>query len=439
MFGDAAVTTPLWALLLGLIFLTMALVSGVLAKWPITGAIVYLLIGVALSPFGVDVLHIDPLRMTHSLELTAEAGLLVSLFSVGLQIGVPMHDGKWRLPVKLAFLSLGATVLAITVIGTLLLNLSLGASVLLGAILAPTDPVLAAGIPSEHGTNPDRIGFSLAAEGGLNDGAAYPFVLLGLGLMGVGDANFGIVRWLALDLLWATAGGLFIGGLFGMGLGRLVVYLRSRHGQALGLDMFLGLGLIGASYGAAQLCHASGFLSVFAAGLALHRVSEKPISGVQPLGRALNASGHAYRTLATHSQHASAMMTASVEAYNGQIEKITEMALVLLVGAMLPYVSFEMAALWFVPLLLFVLRPASVLLSTAGEPLGRMQRALIAWFGIRGIGSVFYVLFALRHGLPAGEAQTLLSLTIFTVIASIGLHGVSAQPLMHRYFRRRMK
>ena len=135
--------------------------------------------------------------------------------------------------------------------------------------------------------------------------------------------------------------------------------------------------------------------------------------------------------------HASATMSSSVEAFNGQIEKIAEMGLVLLIGAMLPQEPLLLSACWFVPLLLFVLRPASALISTAGEPLDRPQRVLIAWFGIRGIGSVFYLLFSLRHGLAGSEGQAVASLTLSTVAASIVVHGVSAQPLMRRYFRRR--
>ena len=94
---------------------------------------------------------------------------------------------------------------------------------------------------------------------------------------------------------------------------------------------------------------------------------------------------------------------------------------------------------WFVPLLLLVLRPLSVMTAIVGEQLTHPQRVLIGWFGIRGIGSVFYLLFALRHGLDARLADTLVSLTLWTVAASIVVHGVTAQPLMRRYLVRRKK
>jgi NhaP-type Na+/H+ or K+/H+ antiporter len=161
-----------WALLLGLLLLGMVAIGTLLGRLPLTAAMVYLTLGALLSPLGTGVLHVHPIEMAATLERAAEAALLISLFAVGLQLGVPIASFRWRLPLKLAFVSLGAMVAMIALVGALFLNLSPGAAVLLGAILAPTDPVLASGVPSEPGERPDRLGFSLAAEGGLNDGAA---------------------------------------------------------------------------------------------------------------------------------------------------------------------------------------------------------------------------------------------------------------------------
>lgn len=286
---------------------------------------------------------------------------------------------------------------------------------------------------SDPGSRPDRLGFSLAGEGGLNDGAAYPFVMLGLGLLGLHELGPGLARWYGIDLLWATLGGVAIGWVLGTATGRLVVYLRSRHDEAVGLDEFLGLGLVCLAYGIALLCLASGFLAVFSAGLALQRVRERPQADTEPLAATSDLEGHAYETLATHSHHASATMRDSVQGFNEQLEKLAELALVLVVGAMLAYAPPLPAVWWFVPLLLLVLRPLSVITAIVGEKLTRPQRVLIGWFGIRGIGSVFYLLLALRHGLDANVANTLVSLTLWTVAASIVAHGVTAQPLMRRY------
>lgn len=428
-----------WSVFIGVLLVTMVLAGTLLGRLPLNSAMIYLGLGWLLGPDGIDVLRPDPFAHTAMLERLAEVGLLISLFAVGLRLGVPLRDVRWRLPLRLAFLSMAVVVAAVAVVGVVWLGLSWGAAVLLGAILAPTDPVLASDLPADAGSHPDLLGFSLAGEGGLNDGAAFPFVMLGLGLMGLHELGPGLARWWAIDLAWATAGGVAIGALLGSATGRLVVYLRSRHDEAVGRDEFLGLGLLAMAYGLAQICQASGFLAVFAAGLALQRVRERPRSHTRPLAAAASSEGHSYETLATHSHHASATMHDSVQAFNAQLERLAEMALVLLVGAMLAYARPLPAVWWFVPLLLGLLRPLSVLAATWGERLSRPQRAMIGWFGIRGIGSVFYLLLAVHAGLDGRTADTLVTLTLWTVATSIVAHGLTAQPLMQRYLARRRR
>ncbi|WP_374675720.1 cation:proton antiporter [Ideonella sp.] len=425
-----------WSLFAGMLLLSMVLLGTLFGRLPLSSAMVYLAVGGALGPGAMNVLAPDPAGATRLLAIVAEAALLISLFAVGLHLGVPLRSRRWWLPVRLAFVSMAAMVAMIAAVGVWGLGLSPGAAILLGGILAPTDPVLASGVQSDPGPRPDRLGFSLAGEGGLNDGAAFPFVMLGLGLMGHHDLGVGLLHWLAVDLLWATLAGAAIGAGLGTLTGRLVVYLRARHQEAVGLDVFLGLGVIGLSYGIAHAAMASGFLAVFASGLALQRVRERPAPGSRPLEASPAAAGHSYEVLATHSHHASATMRDTVQLFNGQLEKLAELALVLLVGAMLWYAPPVAATWWFVPLVLLVLRPLSTLPATVGERLAPAQAGLIAWFGIRGVGSVYYLLFALRHGLEAPTAQLLVTLTLWTVAASIMLHGLSAQPVMQRYAAR---
>lgn len=422
-----------WSLFIGVLLVTMVLAGTLLGRLPLSSAMVYLALGWLLGPSVTNVLRPDPVLHAALLGGLAEGALLISLFAVGLQLGVPLRDRRWRLPVRLAFASMAATVAMVAAIGLWVLDLPLGAAVVLAAILAPTDPVLASGVQSEPGMSPDRLGFSLAGEGGLNDGAAFPFVMLGLGLLGLHELGPGLLRWWSIDLLWATAGGVAIGGALGAATGRLVVYLRSRRGEAVGLDEFLGLGLVGMTYGSAQLCLASGFLAVFAAALALGRVREQPhASANDPLPDVANQQGHPSDAIGAPSHHASDMRD-SVRGFNEQLENLAELAVVLVVGAMLAYAKPLPVLWWFVPLMLVVLRPLSVVLAIAGERLTKPQLILIGWFGIRGIGSVFYLLFALRQGIEGQVAETLLSLTLWTVAASIVAHGMTAQPLMRRY------
>lgn len=426
-----------WSLFVGILLVTMVLVGTLLARLPLSSAMIYLGLGYLLGPGGVGVVMPDPIRHAALLESAAEVAVLISLFAVGLRLGVPMLDRRWILPLRLAFPSMVLTVGLIAAVGVWGLNLSLGAAVLLGSILAPTDPVLASGVQAEPGTSPDRVRFSLAGEGALNDGSAYPFVLLGLGLMGLHDLGAGGWRWWVMDLLWATGGGLVIGAILGALIGKLVVHLRTRHRSAVGLDEFLSLGLIAISYGAAQLCLASGFLAVFAAGLALQRVRERPLAGTAAHDPVPDHEGQGSEDWATHSHHASSAMTRAVRDFNEQLEKLVELAIVLVVGAMLPYATATATLWWFVPLLFLILRPSAVLAGMVGKPLPGHQRALIGWFGIRGIGSVFYLMFALNHGVSGPLAQELITLTLVTVAASILAHGASVRPLMRWYAGRK--
>jgi sodium/hydrogen antiporter len=420
-----------WSAFVGLLLVTMVLAGTLLGRLPLSSAMVYLGLGWMLGPQAMNVLRPDPVLHAGVLEHVAEVGLLISLFAVGMQLGVPLRDRRWRLPVRLALVSMAAMVAMVAAVGVWALQLPLGAAILLGAILAPTDPVLASGVQSEPGPKPDRLGFSLAGEGGLNDGTAFPFVMLGLGLLGIHSLGPGLVRWWSIDLLWATAMGIAIGGALGGAAGRLVVYLRSRHGEAVGLDEFLALGLVGMAYGVAQISLASGFLAVFAAGLALQRVRASapraPLASVDARATVVSDA-----TPGADLDHASDMRD-SVQAFNEQLEKLAEMGLVLLVGAMLAYARPLPAVWWFVPLMLLVLRPLAVMVSLPGEGLSRPQQAMIGWFGIRGIGSVYYLLFAVRQGVQPEVAETLISLTLWTVAASIVSHGITAQPLMRRY------
>lgn len=425
----------IWALIIGALLITMALSGTALRRLPLSTAILYLAVGYALGPAGLMLMTPDPLTYTVFLERLAEVAVLISLFTVGLKLGLPLSAKAWLLPVRLALVSMSITVALIAAIAVFGLGLPLGAAVLLGAILAPTDPVLASDVQVVEAGDRDRLRFSLTGEGGLNDGAAFPFVMLGLGLLGLHDLGAGGWRWLAVDVVWAVGGGLLVGGGLGTLIGRLVVYLRSRHKESVGLDEFLALGLIALSYGLAVVLHAYGFLAVFAAGLALQRVKEQSGKAVAPAALETELPGE----LATHSAFASAYMRQEVQGFNEQLERIAEVAVVLIVGAMLAYTSVPASAGWFAALFLVVVRPLSVWLGLIGAQVSRDQRILISWFGIRGIGSIYYLMYAINHGLSRPLAEQILALTLTVVAVSIVLHGISVTPLMNLYARRKRR
>ncbi|WP_019936728.1 sodium:proton antiporter [Bordetella sp. FB-8] len=425
-----------WYLLFGLLLITMVVLGATLERMLLSSATIYLGIGYLVRIGGLMPVVPDPVLHAEVIGRIAEMALLISLFSVGLRMGVPILDRRWIVPLRLAYLSMAITVGLIAVIGIWGLGLSPGAAILLGGILAPTDPVLASGMKTDRGVHPDRLRFSLAGEGALNDSTAFPFVVLGLALLAPNAVAFSVWRWLLFDLIWSSVGGILVGVIVGFLTGRLIVYLRTRHFQAVGQDEFLSLGVIAVAYGLAQQCHASGFLAVFAAGLAFQRIEEMPQVGTVSLGAADDAQGHTYGVMATHSHHASAIMKSAVREFNAQLERLAELTMVLLVGALLPHALAWRALWWFVPVILLLVRPVSVVLGTLGVAGAGHARVMASWFGIRGIGSVFYLMFALRHGVEEPLAGQLITLTLVVVSASIFVHGISMRPLMKWYGRR---
>jgi NhaP-type Na+/H+ or K+/H+ antiporter len=433
-------TFAIWALIIGALLIIMALSGTALKRLPLSTAMLYLAAGFGLGPAGLALMAPDPLTYSVTLERVTEIAVLISLFAVGLKLGLPLSHKNWRLPLRLALISMTITVALIAGIAILALGFSPGAAILLGAILAPTDPVLASDIQVIEAGDRDRLRFSLTGEGGMNDGAAFPFVMLGLGLLGHHDLGTWGWRWLAVDVVWAVAGGLLIGGALGTLIGRMVVYLRSRHQESVGLDEFLALGLIALTYGLAQLSQTYGFLAVFAAGLALQRVKERPATILTPavLETGLQ-SKEANEALATDSEHASAYMMQEVRGFNDQLERIAEVVIVLVVGAMLSYTYPHPSAAWFVAVVFLVVRPISVRLGLLGAPVSRDQRIMISWFGIRGIGSIYYLMYAINHGLTRPLAEEIIALTLTMVAVSIGIHGISVTPLMNLYTRRKSR
>jgi len=191
--------------------------------------------------------------------------------------------------------------------------------------------------------------------------------------------------------------------------------------------------LIGLSYGAAQAVMAYGFLAVFAAGLALQRTNT-PASAA-PIDTPQDAD--AKEQIATDPERAGTYMTQAIRDFNQQLERIVEVAIVVVVGAMLVYIELSLTTIAYVAVLFLIVRPAAVAIGLARLDMPRDQRWLIGWFGIRGIGSVYYLMYAVGQGLPQPTAQLMVSIVLTAVAASIVLHGVSVTPLMNFYSARR--
>jgi sodium/hydrogen antiporter len=285
------------------------------------------------------------------------------------------------------------------------MGLSLGAAIILGAALAPTDPVLArdvkVGGPGE-GDGPETH-FALTSEAGLNDGLAFPFVFLGIFVAGEGGFGW-FSEWLAADVIYAIVAGLAIGAVAGRAIGYASDRLRERGWLKPEFDGWLALAAVLAIYGIAEIAGAYGFLAAFAGGLAFRRYEWD------------------------HESHQ------RVHAGADLAEDITELGMVLIVGSTVTLAGLQapgIAGWLLVPALLLVIRPLSVLAAFVGSAVDRHERKLIGWFGIRGIGSFYYAAVAINAGvLSVAEIDTIYWTIIACVGVSILVHGFSAGPAM---------
>ena len=413
-------TNPQWFVLIGGLLLLRGLSAGLLQRLPVTPAIISLGVGMLVGPSGLNLFHFNPLKESALLEILTEVVVLISLFSAGVKMPGTFTFARWRAPILLATVSMGVTVALVAAFAVLVLDLPLGAGVLLGAILAPTDPVLATDVQIRHPGDRDQLRFTLTCEAGMNDGSAFPFVMLGLGLLGLHDLGENGVRWVMVDVLWATAGAIAIGVLCGTALARIGWKLRRGENKHALMDDFLGLGLIGLVYGLCMLVEAWGFLAVFFAAVALRQTE-------QALAKADQLSSDA-EPLPTVSEGSLV--------FKEHLERLSEMLLVILIGGTLFLTSWTWAAVGLSLFLFVVARPVSVLLGLAGTGTAWKIRGLSAWFGVRGVGSLYYLMFAIQHGLQETMALQLMQFTLVVVTLSILLHGTSVKPLLDVFWKR---
>lgn len=418
-----------WFLLLGLALIVMAALGRLIEDMPLTPAIFYLVLGYFIGDSGTLAPILSAPPKAPWIEAATEMVLSISLFAVGLRIRMPFHWKSWRVPIYLALPAMLLTIAFVAVAARYGLDLPWGAAIVLGAIIAPTDPVLASDVQLARPGDVDLVRFGLTAEGGTNDGLALPVLLFGLGLLGLYDLGAYAGHWLAVDVLWLVAAGCAVGWASGQAVGRLVLYLRSHHELALGWEEFLAFGLMGVAYGAASLLGGSTFLSVFAAGLALRHIERKSsdAAGIVPEDVSVDDA-----SAETDDDKAPVYMTRLLLDFNIQIERLAEIAVVILIGTLLPGLDYDWKSFALAAFVLFVARPVAVWLTFARSGLARGRLLRLAWFGMRGVGSLYYLAYSLRDAAMAPWAATLVQTTLVCVALSIFLHGVSATPLMRR-------
>jgi NhaP-type Na+/H+ or K+/H+ antiporter len=429
-------TSAQWFMLVGGLLLAMGLTASILKRSPFTSSIIYLAVGLLVGPTALNLFHFNPLKESALLEKLTEVAVLISLFSAGVKMPVPFNFLRWRKPILLATVSMVITVVAVAEFAYYVLDMPLGAGVLLGAIVAPTDPVLATDVQVRHPGDHDELRFTLTCEAGMNDGSAFPFVMLGMGMLGLHDlGDFGI-NWVFVDVLWATVAGITIGVVAGAALARIGWKLRSKPHEHQLMDDFLGLGLIGVVYGLAVMIDAWGFLAVFFAAVSLRQTELKLAKAARDAfdgsitQRTVRADANA-----TPDPEPPPTVSEGSLVFKEHLERLSEVVMVLLIGGTLYLNSWSWEAVGLALFLFVIARPISVLVGLLGTHTTRRICGLTGWFGVRGIGSLYYLMYAIQNGLPEQLALQLIQLTLIVVTLSILLHGTSVKPLMGLFWR----
>ena len=430
-------STTAWFILIGCLMLARGLGADGIARLPLTSAMAYLGVGLLLGPMFLGLFSFDLVQQAPLLETLTEIAVLISLFSAGVKMPVPFSLARWLAPLRLAWLSMAISVALVAAFACLVLGLPLGAGILLGAILAPTDPVLATDVQLRHAGDREQLRFMLTSEAGMNDGSGFPFVMLGLGLLGLHELGPHGVTWLWRDLVWASAGAIALGAAGGALLAWLGWQVRAKEPKHAMLDDLAALGLIALVYGVSTWLHAWGFLAVFFAGVAL-RQTELRLAGAPKDRHGLLQAEETHAVSATKPHDSDVTLTVSGESlvFKEHLERLSELTLVLLLGGAVTTAAWSWQA-WSVALfLLLVARPASVMLGLLASGTSVRLRGLAAWFGVRGIGSLYYLSYAIAHGLADGLARELADITLVVVILSIVAHGLTVKPLLERYWRK---
>lgn len=368
--------------------------------------------GGLLLPLAFQDGNFDPVTNGFAAEHLTEFAVIVALTGLGLSIDRPVTWRGWRTAWRLLAVTMPLTIVVAAFVGWWIVGLAPAAALLFGAVLGPTDPVLAADVqtgPPSTG-NPDvdesdEVRFGLTSESSLNDGLAFPFTNLAILVAVVGpDPTEWIVEWVVIDVGYKIVGGVAVGLLLGRVLGRLTLRIvRELHAGEGIAPALLALAYTLTSYGLAELAETYGFIAVFVTAATIR---------------------HTERQNQVHDHlHEGAE----------QLELLGMSVVLLLLGAafvdgLWRHVTVEMVLAALV--LILVVRPAAGWLGLVGHrSVSRPERAMIAFFGIRGLGSLFYLAYGLNHA-EFADASTLWALTGVTVLMSLVVHGLTARPAM---------
>jgi NhaP-type Na+/H+ or K+/H+ antiporter len=403
----------------GLAVFAAALLPKLLQRAPVSMPMVFLAAGILVFSFAKDLPDPDPLAYSDITLHLSEVCVIISLMGAGLALDRRVGWRSWSTTWRLLGIAMPLCILVLTLMGMWLLGLGLASALLIAASLAPTDPVLASevqvGEPSESEEeleSEDEVRFGLTSEAGLNDGLAFPFVYLAILFSTVGlSPSAWFPEWILLDVLWR----MIIGCAFGFGMGKLLgrIFFRTPFKSvrlANYSEGFVALAATFLTYGLTEAVEGYGFIAVFVCAVTI-RAGEQ-----------------------THGYHG------VLHSYIEQLERLlTVVVLVLLGGAVARGLFDGLRPLEIVIAASFILlvRPLTALLSLARGKTGPRERGVIAFFGVRGIGSIYYLSYALSKGEFSADESALWRIGALVIVMSIVIHGITAGPVINALDRRR--
>lgn len=393
-------------LVVGVAAFAVAWLPRVLKYRVISFPIILVLFGAAIFSLPTGFERLDPIRYGEVTERLAEFGVLVALTGAGLKIDRPIGLKSWNTTWMLLAVTMPLTIVAVAALGWWALGFAPATALLFGAALAPTDPVLASDVQvgAPGSGEAGEVRFALTSEAGLNDGLAFPFTNAAIAVALASSSDW-VADWLLIDVLYRIVAGVAIGYLSG----KLVAYLVFNMGDhetklAHSREGLVALAVTLISYALTELANGYGFIAVFVAALVIRDFERN------------------------HEYHK------ELDRFADQLERFASAVILLLFGGaivngLLGAISLRM--LLVAAAIVLVVRPVTGLIGIGALKMETVEKPAIAFLGIRGIGSFYY----LAHGLneaPFEGARELWAAVSLVVLASIVVHGVTAKPAIEK-------
>jgi NhaP-type Na+/H+ or K+/H+ antiporter len=405
---------PLLLAVLGIAVIGAAVLPRLIDRLPISLPIVIVGLGMLMFSLPTSLDGPSPYSDDDAAERLTEFVVIVSLMGAGLKLRRAPGWRSWGSTWRLLGITMPLTVAAIAVLAGGVIGLPIAAAILLGAVLAPTDPVLASdvqlagpGHDEEEEDADDEVRFALTSEAGLNDGLAFPITNLAIAIAAGGSW---FVGWVIDDVIIK----LTIGVVAGLVFGRLIawaIFRRSEYSLARTGQGFVALGATLAVYGICELAHGYGFLAVFVAAVVIRR---------SELDHDYHERLHEFAETLERLASILFLLLLGGAAVDGALDALTP-------------AGFGVALA-----IVFLVRPIAGWIGLLGSGHDVATRSAIAFFGIRGMGTIYYLAHAVNEE-RFPRASVVWAISVTTILVSIVVHGVSATPVLTRLDERRKR